>query len=72
MYWLWALSGRWMLHCPSFADLIWLSFAFPILVVIAKTTTSGSHDRVAWLDLTQGARGLLVLYALVFAPEHFL
>lgn len=71
-YWLLAFSEGWPLGYPSLADLIWLSFAFPILLVVAHTPTGRVHDQVAWLDLAQGAICLLILYALVFTPGHFL
>ena len=71
--WFLAFCAGWKLQYPSIADLIWLSFSFPVLLVIAKTSsTNGSHDRVAWLDLAQATVGLLMLYALVFAPDHYL
>ena len=72
VYWLLALWRGWPMQYPSLADLIWLSFAFPILLVIAHTPTGKSHDQVAWLDLAQAAICSLILYALVFAPGHFL
>ncbi len=71
--WFYALCAGWKLQYPSIADVIWLSFSFPVLLVVAKTSsTNGSHDRVAWLDLAQATVGLLMLYALVFAPDHYL
>ncbi|HEY0795192.1 MAG TPA: EAL domain-containing protein [Acidisarcina sp.] len=51
---------------PSFADFLWMAFAFPIFVVISNTQET-TQDWVPWLDIGQACVSVSVLYVLMFS-----
>jgi diguanylate cyclase (GGDEF)-like protein len=51
---------------PSIADFLWMTFAFPIFMVISNTQEP-AQDWVAWLDIGQACISVSVLYILMFS-----
>jgi diguanylate cyclase (GGDEF)-like protein len=52
---------------PSPADFLWLSFAFPILLVTVQPRTGNRWEWVGWLDPVQSCVFFALLYVLVFS-----
>ncbi len=61
-----------MPHFPSVADVLWLLFAFPILMVTVTRKTGAKWEWVNWLDSAQAGLFFFVLDALVFSHSHLL
>ena len=50
----------------SMSDVLWLLFAFPLLLVASSTPRSSRRDPVGWLDTGQACIFFSTLFALVF------
>lgn len=55
---------------PSLADLLWLLFAFPILLAVVTRRPGTETDWVSWIDAAQAATFFGVLCVLVFSPAR--
>ena len=51
----------------SMSDVLWLLFAFPLLLVASSTPRSSRRDLVGWLDTAQACMFFSVLFALTFS-----
>jgi diguanylate cyclase (GGDEF)-like protein len=51
---------------PSLTDALWLTFAFPILIVAARPLTDSRKDPIGWIDTFQASLLFSILIALVF------
>ena len=50
----------------AFSDLLWLIYAFPLLLVASYTPQSSRRDPAAWLDAAQACAFFCILFALFF------
>lgn len=57
---------------PSIADLLWMAFAFPILLVTVVRRSWKRTEPVTWLDCAQSCVCFGILYALVFSHPAIL
>lgn len=51
---------------PNFTDALWLTFAFPLLIVAAKPLSESRLEPIGWLDNLQAGLLFSILIALVF------
>lgn len=54
---------------PSLTDALWLTFAFPILIVAARPLTDSRKDPIGWIDTVQAGLLFSILIVLVFCSS---
>ncbi len=63
---LFTLVSKAMPQFASLSDVLWLLFAFPLLLVASSTPRASGRDPVGWLDTAQACIFFCVLIVLVF------